>query len=281
MTVSMANARIRVERPGPGYELQPYGLFTAANGPLDLPPKAIMGGLEFETPYCGMPGCYAISCTPGSKASAMTGSWTTVLGDPFTVLKGSLCGFSNDAASEARTRDYVINNLRGAEQRIVENVFSRGLCGQAPGLSTSGATVVAPLAVNNIVTAMAVLESAFGAAYGLPGIFHIPLLAMPAVINAHQVDFRNGKWYTASGHVVSFGNYAGYSPADVAPAAGHTWIYLTGPTTVWRNPDIFLSPWGESVDKATNQIKRYAEREYVVTYECAAFATDTDLTTCC
>jgi hypothetical protein len=281
VTVAMANARWLATRPGPGYELQPYGLFTAANGPLDLPPRAIMGGLQFETPYCGLPTCYAISCSPGSKAAALVGGYTLVNADPFTVLKGSLCGFSNDSASEQRTRDLVINNLLAGEQREVEAVFSRGLCGQSPGLSTSGATVVAPLATNNIVTAFGVLEAAYGAAYGLPGVFHVPLLAMPAVKNAHLAEFNRGKWYTPSGNVVSFGNYAGYSPADAAPAAGHTWIYLTGPTTVYRSADIFLSPWGESVDKATNQIKRFAEREYVVTYECVAFATDTDLTTCC
>lgn len=279
MTVAIANARFYVPRPGPGTELLPYGLFTAATGPLDLPLKAIMGGLQWETPYCDLPSCYAISCEPGSKAAALVDGWTNVNLDPFTTLAGMECGFGNDSSSDARTRELVTQKLIAGEQRLVEMVFSRGLCGQAPGLSTSGATQLAASA--HIMEAFALLEGAYGAAYGLPGIIHVPLVAMPAVFTHHLVYKEGKKWYTGSGNVVSFGNYAGYSAADAAPAADHTNIYITGPVTLFRDPQITVAPWAESVNKTTNQIHRFAERAWAVGYECIALATDVDFTVCC
>lgn len=270
-----------VNRPGPGAELQPYGLFTAAGGPWDLPYHAVEGGLDYETPYCGLPSGYAVACAPGSKSASLTGGYTTVNGDPFMVLAGMECGIVG--MDEARSRNLVLGKLRAGEQRVVENIFSRQLVGQSPGLSNGGATVVAPLATNNILTAFGVLEAAYGAAYGLPGVFHVPLLAMPKVMDAHLVERVGAVWRTASGHAVSFGNYAGRDATDGAPAAGHTNIYLTGPVNVWRQPDseIFVSPFDASLDKVTNQLHRFAERAYVVTWECVAFVTDLDLTTCC
>lgn len=278
MGVMSANARYPVPRPGPGYELQPYGLFTVANGPLPLPEQASVNGLEWETPYCGLPTGYEVACVPGSKAAALVDGYTIVTGDPFTVLKGSLCGSSNSSADDRRTRDLVLSALYAGEQRAVENIFSRQLVGQARGLSGGGATQLAASA--NVIQAFALLEAAFGAVYGLPGIIHVPLLAEPMVKREGLVDKVSGKWMTPTGHAVSFGNYAGYTAADVAPAAGNTNIYITAPVTVYRN-EPFVSPWAESIDKTTNQIRRFAERTYIVTYECAAFATETSYTTCC
>jgi hypothetical protein len=285
MTVAIANARFTVPRPGLlsdeiPYGLLRYGLFTAATGPLDLPLKAIMAGLQFITPYCNIAQCYDIDCPPGSKAASLVGGYTTVTADPFMALAGSECGFPGGPGGiDSESRFLVEERLKGYEQRLVEMTFSRGLCGQAPGLSTSGATQLA--AAGDIVEAFGVLERAFALAYGLPGVIHVPLVAMPAVANAHLVHEYRGKWYTMSGNVVSFGNYAGYSAANAAPAADHVNIYITGPVTVWRDPEIFVSPWAESVDKTTNQIHRFAERAWAVAYECTAFAVDVDYTVCC
>lgn len=282
MALMSANARILVPRPGPGFDVQPYGLFKVANGPLELPPLAITGGLEFETPYCGLPDGYAIACVPGSKAGSFTGGWDLVTGDPFTVLEGSACGFGgwDQAASDARTRELVLSKLYAGEQRRVEDVFSRGTFGQARSLAGGGATALAASA--NIVEAFGLLESNFATTYGLPGIIHVPLVAAAVTKASHLVEQgRDGIWYTVPGNRVSFGNYAGLAPGGGAPAADHTNIYITAPVNIWSSPEPFVSPWAESVNKTTNQIFRFAEREYVITYECAAYATDVDYTACC
>jgi hypothetical protein len=279
MAVLSANSRYYVPRPGPAHELQANGLFKAATGPLELPDKAIQGGLEFESPYCGLPDGYANACAPASKAASLVGGWTTVTGDPFWVLAGSECGFGTNASDDARTREVVLAKLYGGEQNRVEDIFSRGSVGQARGLANGGATALAASA--NIVVAFGLLESNFATTYGLPGMIHVPLIAEPITKASHLVEQgRDGVWYTPRGTKVVFGNYAGLAPGGGAPAAGHTNIYITAPVTVWRGEPI-VSPWDASVNKTTNQILRFAERPYVVTYECAAYATDVDFTVCC
>src|SRR4029453_1544587 len=94
-------ARTNVPRPGPGWEQLQYGLFTVANGPLDMPSHADVGGLAFQTPYCKQAQGYDVACPPGSKAASFTGGYTTVNADPFVVLVGSECG----ALSGDETRD--------------------------------------------------------------------------------------------------------------------------------------------------------------------------------
>lgn len=279
MAVLSANSRFYVPRPGPGYEVEVNGLFKAAVGPMDLPDRAIQGGLEYETPYCGLPDGYANSCTPASKAASLVGGWTTVTGDPFWVLAGSECGFGTNASSDARSRELVLSKLYAGEQNRVEDVFSRGSVGQSRGLAGGGATPIAGAV--NVVHAFGLLGQAFATTYGLPGMIHVPLVAEAIVKSSHLVEQgRDGLWYTPRGHKVVFGNYAGLAPGGGAPAAGHTNLYITAPVMIWFG-EPFVSPWDASVNKATNQIYRFAERPYVVTYECAAYATDVDYTVCC
>lgn len=283
MALMSANSRWYVDRsvpPFPDYSMQVNGLFKAAVGPLDLPPKAITGGLEWETPYCGLPDGYATACPPATKAASFTGGWSTFTGDPFVVLAGSACGFGTNASSDARTREAVLSKLYAGEQNRVEDIFSRGSVGASRGLANSGATQLAASA--NIVEAFAILGATFATTYGLPGIIHVPLIAEPVTKAHHLVEQgKDGVWYTPRGHKVVFGNYAGLTAAGAAPAADHTNIYITSPVFIWRSPEPFVSPWAESVVTSTNQIFRFAEREYVVSYECLGYATDVAYKVCC
>lgn len=279
MAVLSANSRFYVPRPGPGSELQVNGLIRAATGPMDLPDRAIQGGLEWETPYCGLPDGYANACTPATKAASLVGGWTTVGGDPFWILAGSECGFGTNASDDERTRRLVLEKLAGGRNNRLEDIFSRGSVGQSRGLTGGGATLLAASA--NIVQAFGLLGATFATTYGLPGMIHVPLIAEAITKSAHLVEQgRDGLWYTPRGHKVVFGNYAGLTPAGAAPAAGHTTIYITAPVAIWQG-EPFVSPWAASVNKTTNQIYRFAEQPFVVSYECAAYATDVDYTICC
>jgi hypothetical protein len=176
------------------------------------------------------------------------------------------------------SRDLVVEALRSQEQRLVENIFSRGLNGQAPGL-VSGGTQLAAAA--NVVLGLQALEAAYAALYGLPAVIYVPISVTGTFMNAHLAEKDNrGIWHTASGNAVVFGNFAGYSQAGAAPAAGHTNLYITGQVTVWRG-DILVSPWDASIDKTTNQTHRFAERTFIVAYECSSVAVDVDITVCC
>lgn len=273
--------RDTVGRPGSGASLLPYGLFKVANGPLDLPEHASVGGLQFQSPYCKQPTGYAVACVPSSKSAALTGSYDTVNGDPFVVLAGMECGALSDdgRGPDAYSRDLVIEALLAGEQRLVESVFSQGTVGQAKDLPSGGTQLTAAA---DVVEGLSRLEAAFAALYGLPATLHVPIVAMGTVMNAHLVDRdAAGIWRTALGNAVVFGNYAGLDQAGAAPVSPATNIYITGQVTIWRN-DIWVSPWAESIDKSTNQVHRFAERTYIVTYECASVAIGiTDAFTCC
>jgi hypothetical protein len=272
--------RWTLARPGPGAELLPYGLFTVAP-PQSLEEHASVGGLVFQTPYCKQAQGYDVNCPPGSKAASLTGGYTNATADPFVVLVGSECGAMSGDENRTPDRyseDLVVQALRAAEQRRVENIISTGANGQVPSLSNGGTQLAA---ATNVVTGFQALEAAFAAVYGLPAVIHVPIVASGMVINAHLVEKDSaGVWRTALGNAVNFGNYAGNSQAGAAPAAGHTNLIITGHMTVWRS-EIFVSPWAESIDKTTNQIHRFAERTYVVDYECPPIGVDVDFTVCC
>jgi hypothetical protein len=286
MAVMSANAREYVARPGPGSGVQPYGLFSVANMET-LPEHASVFGIEFQTPYCALPTGFVVNCPPGSKSSITTGAYTTVTGDPFVVIAGMECGAltagSPGQSPDEYTRDFVVEKLRAGEQRAVESIFSRGLFGQAPGLSTfAGTTTVPTPTLDNFVNGVQALEAAYGAVYGLPGVLHVPLKAIGQLENGHVIEKDGSRWVTASGTRVSIGNYQGYGPTDVAPAdAAHRWLYMTGPVTVFSQPEPFVSPWETSIDKTTNQIHRFAERTYIVTFECVSFAVLSNIEACC
>lgn len=273
--------RWTLARPGPGPELLPYGLFTVAP-PQDLDGHASVGGLVFQTPFCKQAQGYDVACVPGSKAASFTGGYTNASADPFIVLVGSECGaMSGDEnrTPDQYSEDLVVLALRAAEQRRVERIFSAGANGATPSLSAGG-TMLAAAA--NVLLGMQALEAAFADVYGLPAVIHVPIAAYAQVMNGHLVEKDSaGIWRTALGNAVNFGNYAGNNVnTGAAPAAGHTTLAITGRVTVWRS-DIFVSPWAESIDKVTNQIHRFAERTYVVDYECPPIGVDVDFTVCC
>jgi hypothetical protein len=274
--------RWTLARPGPGPELLPYGLFKVAPPQSGMDGHAFIGGLVYQTPFCKQGQGYAVNCPPGSKAASFTGGYTNASADPFMVLVGSECGaMSGDEnrSPDQYSEDLVVNALRAQEQRLVENIFSTGAVGQAPSLSSGGTQLAAAA---NVVTGIQALEAAFAAVYGLPAVIHIPIVASAMIMNAHLLDKDSaGVWRTALGNAVSFGNYAGNRvDTGVAPAAGHTTLAITGQVSVWRN-DIFVSDWEASIDKITNQVHRYAERTYLVDYECAPLGVDVDFTVCC
>lgn len=276
----LANMRESVRRPG---SLTPqYGLFTVAQamGTLSdqLPIHARQGGIEYETTVCEQPTCFETACfdTLGTKPA---GEPTEIItGDPFVVLTSLLCG--SVGMSDELLRERLRERALAGEQMTVEATFSTGDCGQAPSLANNTPAATSLGAATNIVEAISALEAAFYAGYGLPGVLHIPYVASAFAAQAMQM-WRDpaGVWRTPLGTYVSFGNYAGLSPVGAAPAANTTWIYITGQVAIWRAPesDVFYTPLSGALDRSTNQVNAFREREYIVTFECAAFASNPTL----
>jgi hypothetical protein len=242
----------------PNPNQQRYGLFNVANGPLDLPFHARNGGLQYTTNICTLPGGYAVNCTPGGVAKTLCGT----------------IGYS-----EAEWNQFAFQKLAAGEQAAVELIFSGGTSGVAPSLANNTPNATALAASTSIAGAIGLLEGWLYARYGPAGIIHIPIADAAKVLTSDYVTNVGGVWRTKSGTGISFGNYANLGVAGAAPGAGHSFWYITGQMSIWRTPDseVFISPWDRSINLTTNQLKMYAEREYVVAYDCQVAATDITL----
>jgi len=265
-----------IERPGP-ITLR-YGMFQALGIQDGWDPHWGDGGIVITDELCDDPNPYTVACTDTLAAKTFT-TMTNIPGTPFAVYAGIVCG--SVGFSEAEFQTQVTNRLLAGEQGVVEQVFSRQLNGQSRGLSGSGAAIVVPnSATPTTADYVAALEENLYATYGPRGVIHATIQFGERMKADHLIepdgDIFNGTgvWRTALGTTVSIGNYAGYSPVDVAPVANHDWVYITGQTWIWRNPEPFVSTLAGSLNRTTNQVTILAEREYVVTYECNAYAVD-------
>lgn len=263
-----------------------YGLFSVAERET-LPEHAILGGVQWIQGNCGLDTGYAVGCADvlAGKTFPATAAFETAT--PFVVYAGRTCGTVGFTADEQRR--LTVEKLKASEQAVVENIFSRQLFGQSPGLSGNAAIVTVAVGTN-FADAIGKLEAAFYAAYGQQGVLHVPLrsgmhMASQHLLFAdseHPMPGNARVWRTESGTAVSIGNYAGHSPVDVAPVAGHEWIYITSPVKIWSqsDADIIVSPLEGALNRTTNQETWLAERVYVVGFECdAIFAIDATLPT--
>lgn len=276
----LANQRVVVRRPGT--LTQPYGLFTVARamGTLSdsLPAFAAQGGVEYQTGVCTLPVGYETNCISLLVDKAAGSPTTRVTGDPFVVLTQLQCGSvgMDDALMQEMLRERRI----AGEQAAVEDVFSRGSFGASHSLSNNTPNAVDAGAAANVVAAISHLEDALYNSYGLLGVLHVPTIAAAYLSQAHVI-WRDpaGIWRTAAGTPVVIGNYAGLGPAGAAPGANQTYIYITGQVSVWRAPesDVFTTTYAEALNRSTNQVIAQAEREYIVTFECASFYSLTTL----
>lgn len=278
-----ANQRVLVRRPG---ALTPnYGLFTVtrATGTFieQMPELAGQGGLQYETGVCQLPVGYEVNCIDALDTKELIGPSELVTGDPFVILTTLSCG--SVGLNQGHLRELMRERMLAGEQAAVEQIFSAGSFGQAQSLSNNTPAAVNAGAGANIVAAISNLEDALysgTAGYGLTGVLHVPYLAAAFLSQAHVI-WRDpaGIWRTAAGTAVSIGNYDGTGPAGEAPGAGTTYLYITGQVSIWRTPEseVFSSTLAQSLDRATNQVNALAEREYIVTFECASFYSLTTL----
>jgi hypothetical protein len=243
-----------------------YGLFDVAP-PQDLPnAKAGLGGLQYVTSRCDLPNGYQVQCASASIGADSGPSTITSL--PFVVQAVQNCGTIGWTPEQWQA--FIVDKLETGEQAVVERVFSAGTFAQAPSLGNSAATDLGTAA--NIDEGIGKLESWLYAQYGPTGVLHIPMLGGSYVYSDYHVLKNTQAWETQSRTKVSFGNYANVGPTGTAASAGTAYFYITGQVATFRAADIFVSPYGASIDKVTNQIQMMAEREWVVSYECYAAA---------
>lgn len=259
--------------PNPVPIVDRYGLFTVATGPLTLPQVARGGGIQYETGVCVLPKSVQVECGPSDPAKVIESTSDFIVGTPFIVYSELTCGTVGMTQDRART--ILMERLKAGEQAVVENVFSTQAVSQSPGLSNNPDVVTVAATTTGVTDSVGRLESDFYATYGLTGTLHVPFILAQRLYQGGGLRWDGRQWRTAAGTLVSFGNYAGNDPAGDPPAVGLSWVYMTGAVTIWRTPDseIFIPPYEMSINRATNQVAMVAEREYVLTIDCAVFAT--------
>lgn len=260
--------------PNPVPVADRYGLFTVATGPLTLPTIARGGGIQYETGTCELPNSLEVECGPTTdKTLTVDYSSDTIVGTPFIVYSSLVCGLVG--MTDQRMRTFLMERLKAGEQAVVENVFSTQAVGQSPGLSDNANVVTVTAVTTGVTDSVAELEEAFYSNYGLVGTLHVPHILAARLQQGGALRWDGRMWRTAAGSQVSIGNYAGNEPDGDPPAAGVSWLYMTGQVTIWRTPDtdVFITPFESAFNRTTNQVTALAEREYVITIDCAVYAT--------
>lgn len=264
-----------------------YGLFAAANGPFDLPKHGSIGGVTYVQEHCGSAHLIAAaSCSTPTIPVTLDTCDGQAVGAPFTIQAGIKLGALPYDAAEVERRARI--RLNDNAQYVAEQAFWGGNADVQAVLARSdinGGSAIADLTPTpgtavTIEYGLGLLEDAL-AQYSYPGIIHArPLVApyaaermlAPTPIQAPRGP--TGVQYTPMGNVWSFGRgYSGKKPDNdsVSPAAGTAYMVATGVTTVWLDPEIYVSPPERTFDRSGNAWQTTAQRAGAITVDCVAF----------
>jgi hypothetical protein len=272
-----------------------YGLFSAANGPFDMPDHGDVGGVQYLEEHCGQAHLMAAaSCSdPTVTIGTLDGCDGTAIGLPYQVVAELKAGaFPYDAAEvERRARVRLADNA----QYVAEQAFWGGNADVQAALlrpeinGGSGILDITPTPGTPVTIEYGVglLEDAL-AAYSYPGILHARPIVTPYLVERQMMPLPQrqakglvGVQYTPMGNVWSFGRgYSGNKPNNdaSAPAAGTAYIVATGAVTVWRDPRVFVNPPERAFDRAGNAWQTTAQQAYATTIDCVAFFVLVNLT---
>lgn len=287
---TMGAARLpTAQRPEPG-NLR-YGLFNVAppqtlvstDDGQNLADHAYGAGMYYDPKGCGEAHTYEIDCDP-PVAKDFDDNSAEVLVLPFVVYSTLKCG--PRGMTPAYMIDKTSERLYSSEQHAVEAAFWAGGAGNLPIIATVGAVDVgAGGSFATITDAVAALEDhAYGTVpYGYNAVLHAKsavhayAAAEHIVVTAAQgyapvwgTDNNERMLRTPLGTKWVFGGgYPGTGPVGApAPAAGETYIFITGNVTSWRQPEWAPPDPLRTMDRSINEFRLLAERGWLVTRDC-------------
>lgn len=280
MTTPITGTGPGVYVPQPQVGAQRYGLFSAANGPMDLPEHAAVSGVVYEALHCGngfiWPGA---SCNPPGTSKTFNGCNPFPYGTPFTV--GGTYHTSAIGRPEDEMRRNAVLRLTDNQQQLVEQMLWGGNASPAMAdLFTSSGIVMqdvtpTPGTAVSPTQGVGLLED-YISQYPYRGILHArPSVASYATKRLLSIpDGKPGaagtKYVSPMGNLWSYGRgYSGNKPTDASvPVAGTAYIAVTGPVTLWRDPEIYVNPPLRSMNRSTNEVYVLAEQAWAGTVEC-------------
>jgi hypothetical protein len=293
-TLTPMTGAVYVDQPAVGNIR--YGLFSAANGPFQMPEHGAVGGVQYLEEHCGQAHLLAAaSCSnPTITANAALDSCDgTAIGLPFQVVAGIKTGafpYNNDEVMR-RVRVRLNDNA----QYVTEQAFWGGNADVQPALQRpelNGGSGILDVTPNpgtpvTIEYGVGLLEDALSQ-YSYPGIIHARPLVTPFLVErqlsplpVRDARGSEGIQYTPMGNAWSFGRgYSGNKPNNdsTVPAAGTAYMVATGATTVWRDNDVYVSPPEKTFDRSGNAWQTTAQQAYAITVDCVAFFVLVNLT---
>jgi hypothetical protein len=208
---------------------------------------------------------------------------------PFVIDVTDSMSTIGHTMEEVRAR--LKDTLEKSSQKALEREFWTGALSTASGwgnqyLATAGTTDLTPVGGSvPAKTGLAMLEGAIGScAGGYNGTIHGTRDAISSIIVFMDKGGESGDTlYTPLGNMVIAGaGYTGTSPAGVAPAAGTSWLYATGPVNV-RLGEMLTFPeddkyWNNSYNATINNIELRAERFGAASWSgCCVYAVHVNL----
>lgn len=274
----------------------PYGLMSVVQLVTDDPDQTHWkNGIQYQRDTCRPAESTLASCpvvTGYGKDPTVTGVQTKGA-QPFTVYSSITCSPVGGFWDEAEER--TIRALTEGEARAVEDVFWTGQIDHPstgviyPHLAANtevsdGIILLQPAALTpvtgvvDIVEAVGILESHLGTCYGSVGVIHAPREALAHMSANYLLKEKGQQLQTMGGTPVAFGSgYPGTSPAGVQPPSGTVWLYATGAITLRRSEITVTSTRVQGLDRSVNTLQLFAERTYVIGWDCCLFGVPVSL----
>ncbi len=271
----MANIPPQLLLEPPPAPPRPYGLFDVALGPMPFPsPPSVGGGVQYVPDVCEDDVfLYAMNCPPVSGTKTFSPIENAVSGAPFSVLTSYTCnviGYSFDEAKRRVTTRLSLREQRAVERRLWQGQTAAGL-GQIDGLFRS-ATLLG--AASCPTDAVAQLEQALADNAVVGGIIHARPYMSAHISQAHiMYHGRGNQILTDLGTPICYGQgYDGTGPSNQPVSGAAEFMYATGRVLIWQDPEIFVPPPEQVMNRSTNVISLVAERVYAVAVECGIWA---------
>lgn len=255
---------------------RPYGLFDVALGPMAFPEEPSRGaGVQYVPDTCTDDVyLYDMTCPPVTGSKTFNVLETAVSGSPFAVITSYTCGSIGYSFSEVEQR--VRGRMQLRAQRAVERRVWQGQTaaqGQGPILGLfRGATSLG--SAGCVTEAMELLEQALADNGVVGGMIHARPGMAPHLEQAHQIQYgRGNRLQTCLGTPFVFGQgYDGTGPLGEATTTNTEYMYASGRVLIWQDPEVFVPPIGEVMDRTLNQIYATAEQIYAAVIECGVWA---------
>jgi hypothetical protein len=237
-------------------------------------PPAVGAGVQYVPDVCEDDVfLYAMNCPPVSGTKTFSPVETAVSGAPFTVITSYTCNVIGYSFEEARQR--VLTRLSLREQRAVERRLWQGQTAAGLGAITGlfrSATTIGPASCPT--DAVAQLEQVLADNAVVGGIIHARPYMSAYLSNSHLIYHGRGNQITTDrGTLICYGEgYDGTGPANQPVSGSAEYMYASGRVLIWQDPEVFVPPAMQTLNRSTNDLTLVAERVYAVVVECGIWA---------